>query len=55
MDGKTINTAQTIRNFFFPTMPAKDVLDELKKLTATDKEELLAGIIKVNGTIFYNK
>ena len=50
-----INTLATLRQFFAPGMPAREWLEEAKKLTQQDREELLAGIVKVGGEIVYVK
>lgn len=52
---KSINVAQTLKAFFFPATPSAEVLQELKKLTVEDKKELIEGIAKIGGQIYYTK
>lgn len=50
-----ININATIKKFFMPEMRLQAAVLELKKLTPSDKEELLEGIMKVNGEILLSK
>lgn len=55
IQGKQVSMMGTIRNYFMPAEPLASVKEELKKLTATDKEELILGIMQVGGEIVYAK
>jgi hypothetical protein len=55
INNKPINVASTLRKFFFTTETTAEVMDELKKLTPTDREDLIQGILKINGEIVYSK
>lgn len=45
------NTASVIKKALLPDMTAKEALDELKKLTPEDKEQLASGIL--DGSMTY--
>lgn len=50
-----INVAGTLRKFFLADLPMADALAEIKKLTPSDREDLISGILKINGEIVYSK
>jgi hypothetical protein len=54
-NGKQVSVLGTIRSYFMPETPLAAAKAELVKLTQTDREELIAGIIKVNGELQYAK
>lgn len=54
-NGKQISVLGSIRQYFMPETPLAAAKAELTKLTPSDREELILGIIKVGGEIVYAK